>query len=136
MPRTPPVPAPPARSGDPWTDADVKRWLVIPMRMLREQGLMAGAGDALIPTNRDTPQATFDILAFARTVLGKGSDELRAVTTWARIMAEGGDTETSIAEWCRGWGWKERSFYRRLNRGIARIVEAKNRVDCRFVSRR
>lgn len=135
MPRQPAGPEPPAHSGDPWTDADVKRWLVIPMRMLRDQGVMAGAGNALIPTGRDTPQATFDILAFARTVLGKGSDELIAVVTWARIMAAGGHAETSIAEWCTETGWKERSFYNRLNRGVARIVEAKNRVDCRYVPR-
>lgn len=129
-------PDPPQRSGDPWTSADVKRWLIMPMKILCQQGILAGAGNGLSSTSNDTPSATFDIMAFARTVLGgRDNPEHVAVMTWARIMAAGGHAESSIAEWCRekGGKWTERTFYRRLDRGIARIVEAKNRVDCRYV---
>ena len=112
----------------PWTDADTERWLVVPMRILREQGIIAAPGNRLVPFGGETPEATFDILAFARTVLGQGTHELRAVMTWARISAEGGHGEASIAEWCRGFGWKERTFYRRLRRGIAKITAEKNRA--------
>lgn len=100
----------------------------MPMRILREDGIMTAPGNRLVPFGGDTPAATFDILSFARTVLGKGTDELRAVMTWARITAEGGHGEASIAEWCQGYGWKERTFYRRLDRGIAKITAAKNRL--------
>lgn len=119
--------APPA----PWTVRDVERWLVIPMRSLRETALIASAGNALIAVNPNQPSATFDILAFARTVLGKGSDDLLAVVTWARIMAAGGCADASIAEWCRekGRGWSPATFHRRRKRACDRITQAKNAAD-------
>ncbi len=126
-------PDPPFVSREPWVRADVTRWLVIPMRLLREDdgGIMVLSGNAHLATDPNKQDAHFDILAFARTVLGKGTPELLAVTTWARIMAAGGHAESSIAEWCREMGWNERTFYHRFNRAVDRIVEAKNRIDCR-----
>ena len=101
------------------------------MRLLQD-GLVALPGNALESIDPDRPNATFDILAFARTVLGKETPELIAVVNWARIMAADGNAEASIAEWCVLWGWKERTFYRRLGRGMERIVAAKNRADGRL----
>gem|GEM_PF-2649940 len=108
----------------------MERWLLTPMRELR-QGLaiLAKPGNALSPVDVNRPSATFDILAFARTVLGKGTDELTAVITWSRIRADGGDIEASIAEWCLTCGWSERTFHRRRKRGCERIAAAKTRVD-------
>lgn len=120
-------PDPPAR--EPWTVADIERWLIMPMRQLRETSIFAGANNALYSADPSRPSATFDIIAFARTVLGKGSEELLTVTTWARIMAGGGDPDTSIAAWCREKGWQERTFHRRRRRACARITAEKNRVD-------
>ena len=119
---------PPALS--PWSRRDVERWLITPMRLLQD-GLVALPGNTLESIDPDRPNATFDILAFARTVLGKETPELIAVVNWARIMAAGGNADASIAEWCVLWGWKERTFYRRLGRGMERIVAAKNRADGR-----
>ena len=115
---------------EPWTIKDVERWLLHPMRELK-QGLVlvANPGNALTSADPNRPSATFVILAFARTVLGKGSDELTAVTTWSRIRAEGGDIEASIAEWCTAWGWSERTFHRRRKRGCERIAAAKTHAD-------
>lgn len=126
-------PDPPHRSGDPWTRADVERWIVMPMKILREQGVMAAPGNTLMPFAADTPAATFDMLAFARTVLGKGTPELLAVMTWARIKAAGGNVEASIAEWCRekGPGWSRATFDRRRIKACDRIAAAKNEADAR-----
>ncbi|WP_066922970.1 hypothetical protein [Methylobacterium sp. CCH5-D2] len=101
------------------------------MRALRETALIASAGNALIAVNPNQPSSTFDILAFARTVLGKGSDDLLAVVTWARIMAEGGRAEGSIAEWCsrKGDRWSPATFHRRRKRACERITAAKNAAD-------
>jgi len=115
---------------EPWTIKDVERWLLTPMRELRQgHSLVINPGNVLAPVEPDRPSATFDILAFARTVLGKGSDELTAVITWARIRAEDRDIDASIAEWCLAWGWSERSFHRRRKRGCERIAAAKTRAD-------
>lgn len=113
---------------------DIERWLINPMRALRETSLVALPGDALEVVSSNRPNATFDSLAFARVVLGKNTPELRAVTTWARIMAADGNAEASIAEWCALWGWKERTFYHRLKRGLDRIVKAKNQADGRLAT--
>ncbi|GJE29751.1 hypothetical protein [Methylobacterium organophilum] len=99
------------------------------MRILRVDGVIAGPGNTLVPMmGAQTPQATFDIIAFARTVLGKGTPELLAVMTWARIVSANGHADSSIAEWCKLYGWKERTFHRRRRRGIAKITAAKNTV--------
>ncbi|MGU3540018.1 hypothetical protein [Methylobacterium sp. A54F] len=98
------------------------------MRQLRDGPILATPGNALQPTNPDHPAATFDILAFARTVLGKGTPELLAVTTWARMMAAG-DFDASIAQWCRDKGRPERTFHRRRVRACEVIAIAKNRTD-------
>lgn len=116
----------------PLTRADIERWLIAPMRALRDTSIVALPGNALEPVASSRPSATFDSLAFARTVLGKDTPELRAVTTWARIMAADGHAEASIAEWCALFGWKERTFYHRLRRGLDRIVKAKNHADGRL----
>lgn len=112
-----------------WTARDVERWVVIPMRLLRESPLQILPGNVHRPTGKDMQPTHFDILAFARTVLGSHSEDLLAIVTWARIKAGDGDPDASIADWCREKGWFERTFYRRKDRAVARIVEAKNRAD-------
>ncbi len=113
---------------------DIERWLITPMRALRETSIVALPGNALEAVASSRSNATFDSLAFARAVLGKDTPELRAVTTWARIMAADGNAEASIAEWCVLFGWKERTFYRRLGRGLDRLVTAKNEADGRLAT--
>ena len=115
----------------------IKRLVGLPNEtiVIRQGNLYVATDDGgrqiLRKADPNKQDAHFDILAFARTVLGKGTPELLAVTTWARIMAAGGHAESSIAEWCREMGWNERTFYHRFNRAVDRIVEAKNRIDCR-----
>lgn len=115
---------------DPWTAADVERWLLVPMRQLQSGAIQLHPGNALRPVDPHQPPSSYDILAFARTVLGKGSDELRAVVTWARITAQGGGG-SSIAEWCRLAGWDERTFHRRRRRACEKIAAAKNSEELR-----
>ncbi|ACL58156.1 hypothetical protein [Methylobacterium nodulans] len=98
---------------------------MIPTRLLRETSIVTGLGDALLSAAPDRPSASFDILAFAHTVL-TDKDEFLALTTYARIRAAGGDAEASIAEWCREKGWQERTFHRRRVRACERLAAAKN----------
>lgn len=121
----------PGRSEAPgsWTARDVERWLVIPMRLLLEGPLVVLPGNMHRPIGPDLQPAHFDILAFARTVLGAGTPELLAIVTWARIKARAGDPDSSIAFWCREMGWRERTFYRRKDRALARVAQAKNAAD-------
>lgn len=123
-------PDPPTRL-ETWGVKDVERWLIMPMRQLRDTAILVTPANALVPVDPNRPSATFDILAFARTVLGKGTPELLAVMTWARIKAAGGNADASIAEWCRlkGEGWTERTFHRRRLRACQRIADAKNLAD-------
>lgn len=119
---------------EPWGVKDVEYWLIMPMRqIMMGTPLLVTADNALVPTNPDQLKETFNILAFARTVLGKSNPELLAVTTWARIKAADGNADASIAEWCRlkGEGWTERTFHRRRLRACQRIAAAKNAADGR-----
>jgi hypothetical protein len=112
-----------------WTARDVERWLVIPMRLLYDGPLVVLPGNVHRPTLPNAQPSHFDILAFARTVLGAGTPELLAIVTWARIKARAGDPDSSIASWCREMGWRERTFYRRKDRALARVAQAKNVTD-------
>ncbi len=114
-----------------WTARDVERWIIIPLRLLRETAVVTGPGGALVSADLDRPSATFDIVAFAETVLGRGSDEHRALITWARIKAGGGDWDASVAQWCRDMGWTRRTFDRRRVRACERIAAAKGEADLR-----
>ncbi|ACL63181.1 hypothetical protein [Methylobacterium nodulans] len=118
----PPEPADPLPA---WTAKDIERWVIIPMRLLRESAVATRPGNALRSTDLEQPSASFDILAFAHTVL-TDKDEFLALTTYARIRAAGGDAEASIAEWCREKGWQERTFHRRRVRACERLAAAKN----------
>ncbi len=72
---------------EPWTIKVGERWLLTPMRDVREGlAFVAHPGNALAPVDLDRPSATFDILAFARTVLGKGIEEVTAVITRSRLQ--------------------------------------------------
>ena len=131
MPPRTTCPDPPPNDRD-WDTKAVEYWLLAPMRRLRDGvDIFAAPGNRLKAGDASLASAPFDILAFARTVLGQGSLELKAVITWARIRADGGDIEASIAEWCReaGQGWSERTFHRRRKRACERIAAAKNRAD-------
>lgn len=99
------------------------------MRLLLEGPLVVLPGNVHRPTLEHAQPAHFDILAFARAVLGAGTPELLAIVTWARIRARAGDPDSSIASWCREMGWQERTFYRRKDRALSRVAEAKNKTD-------
>ncbi|GJD92901.1 hypothetical protein [Methylobacterium iners] len=77
----------------------------------------------------NVPSATFDIVAFAVTVLGPKSDELRALLIWARTKATRGDIGGSIAQFCAEKRWPRSTFEDRRRRASERIAEAKNRAD-------
>ncbi|ACL59131.1 conserved hypothetical protein [Methylobacterium nodulans ORS 2060] len=120
--------AEPPERADPlpaWTAKDIERWVIIPLRLLRESAIATGPGAALLSADLERPGASFDILGLARTVL-TDKDELLALKTYARIRAAGGDAEASIAEWCREKGWNERTFHRRRVRACERLAAAKN----------
>ncbi|WP_298967711.1 hypothetical protein [uncultured Methylobacterium sp.] len=98
------------------------------MRLLREAPLMVLPGNRHASFAANVPEATFDILAFARTVLHRDHpEELLAVVTWARLRSgQGEDLDDSIRAWCREKGWLERTFHRRKDRACERIAAAKN----------
>ncbi|WP_267422669.1 hypothetical protein [Methylobacterium sp. GC_Met_2] len=121
--------SPPPNDRD-WDARAVEYWLLSPMRRLRDGvDILAAPGNRLMAADSSIASAPFDILAFARTVLGEDTPELKAVITWARIRADGRDIEASIAEWCDAWGWNERTFHLRRKRACEKIAKAKNSVD-------
>lgn len=118
-----------------WTADDVGRWLITGFREMTFRPVYAPSGNTLISVNTplapSAPSATFDIVAFAITVLGKKSDECRAVLVWARSVAarEAAKGDWSIAEFCREHRWERRTFDRRRQRACAKIALAKNIAD-------
>lgn len=127
-------PDPPQRPGDPWTRADVERWLKAAFRAMPFTPIYAPSGNTLEAAAGEVPDATFDIVAFSGTVLGDKSLERRLVLLWARTMATGGTVGGSISEFCREKDWDRSTFDRRRIRACERIAEAKNKVDCRYVT--
>lgn len=118
-----------------WTTDDIGRWLITGFREMTFRPVYAPGGNTLMsvetPLSPSAPSATFDIVAFASTVLGKKSVECLAVLTWARSTAarEASKGDWSIAEFCREYGWERRTFDRRRQRACQKIALAKNIAD-------
>lgn len=121
----------PPQTGAPWTCADVEVWLKFALRQMRYTAIYAPRGNTLQSLTPGSPSATFDIVAFSGTVLGRGSLEHRIVLLWARAIATEGEVGGSIAEYCRERRWDRSTFDRRRKRACIKIAEAKNRADGR-----
>lgn len=74
--------APPQRSANPWTRADVERWLKAAFRAMPFTPIFAPRGNTLQAAAGDVPDATFDIVAFSGTVLGDKSEDRQVVLLW------------------------------------------------------
>lgn len=129
MPPQPAGPDPPA-----WTCADVERWLITAFRAMPMTAIYAPRGNTLTTIGSDVPSATFDIVAFTVTVLGRKSDECKAVLIWARTKATRGEVGGSVAEFCVKAGWSRSTFEDRRRRACERVAEAKNRADAAATS--
>ena len=60
---------------EPFTCADVERWLKTAFRAMPYTPIYPPRGNTLQSANKSQPSATFDILAFTGTVLGDRSEE-------------------------------------------------------------
>lgn len=92
----------------------------------RNQHLTAGPASVIIPSE------TWDIMAFAGTVLGQGSEEHRALLLWARIAAQTGHDLASTRETARILSVDASTIFRRRKRACERIARAKNDADRRI----
>lgn len=119
-------PDPPRRTAEPWTRADVERWLKAAFRAMPLTPIYAPCGNTLQAAAGDVPDATFDIVAFSGTVLGDKSEDRQVVLLWARAMATKGGVGGSIAEFCRRTRWSRATFDRRRIKACERIAAAKN----------
>ncbi|BAU91178.1 hypothetical protein MPPM_2573 [Methylorubrum populi] len=122
-------PAPPQRSANPWTRADVERWLKAAFRAMPSTPIYAPRGNTLQAAAGDVPDATFDIVAFSGTVLGDKSEDRQVVLLWARAMATQGEVGGSIAEFCRRTRWSRATFDRRRIKACERIAAVKNQTS-------
>lgn len=111
-----------------WTCADIEAWLKAAFRAMPTTAIYAPRGNTLTALG-EVPSATFDIVAFTATVLGRKSDECLAVLIWARAKATNGEVGGSIAQFCAKTGWKRSTFEDRRRRACERVADAKNRAD-------
>lgn len=116
---------------EPWTRADIERWLIVAFRAMPYVPIYAPRGSTLASANRNLPSSTFDILAFSGTVLGEDSRDRFVLLLWARARATEGSVGGSISQYCLGRGINRRTFDRQKNKACLRIVEAKNKADGR-----
>lgn len=116
---------------EPWTCADVERWLKTAFRAMPYTPIYAPRGNTLKSADQDQPSATFDIVAFTGTVLGDRSDERKILLIWARAIVTEGEIGGSIAQFCEARGMKRRTFDRQRVRACERIATEKNRIDGR-----
>ncbi|MCJ2068122.1 hypothetical protein MKK75_04735 [Methylobacterium sp. J-030] len=116
---------------EPWTCADVERWLTTAFRAMPYTSIYAPRGNTLQSVSANQPSATFDILAFTGTVLGDRSEERKILLLWARAIATEGEVGGSIAQFCGAWDMKRRTFDRKRVRACERVVAEKNRLDGR-----
>ena len=123
-----PGPDPPR---EPWTCADVERWLKTAFRAMPYTPIYAPRGNTLQSARVDQPSATFDILAFTGTVLGERSEDRKILLLWARAIATEGEVGGSIAQFCAAAGLQRRTFDRRRLRACERIAAEKNRIEGR-----
>ncbi|MGU3387201.1 hypothetical protein ACLBYG_22015 [Methylobacterium sp. D53M] len=118
----------------PWARADVEMWLKVGFRAMREVPICAPTihDNTMCSVSTRHPSATFDIVAFAATVLGRRSLECNIVLTWARTMAApAGHADCSISEFCRTASPKisRATFDRKRIAACERIATAKNAAD-------
>ncbi|WP_267355683.1 MULTISPECIES: hypothetical protein [unclassified Methylobacterium] len=116
---------------EPFTCADVERWLKTAFRAMPYTPIYAPRGNTLQSANKSQPSATFDILAFTGTVLGDRSDERKILLVWARAIVTEGEIGGSIAQFCEARGWNRRTFDRKRVRACEHIAAEKNRIDGR-----
>ncbi|MEE7449401.1 hypothetical protein MRF4_17185 [Methylobacterium radiotolerans] len=116
---------------EPWTCADVERWLKTAFRAMPYTPIYAPRGNTLKSVDRDQPSATFDIVAFTGTVLGDRSEDRKILLLWARAIATEGEVGGSISEYCAARVMQRRTFDRRRLRACQRIAAEKNRTDGR-----
>jgi hypothetical protein len=117
---------------EPWTCADVERWLKTAFRAMPYTPIYAPRGNMLRSANEDQPSATFDIVAFTGTVLGERSEDRKILLVWARAIVTEGEVGGSIAQFCEATGLKRRTFDRRRLRACEKIAAEKNRIDGRY----
>ena len=128
MPPHPSGPDPPPRTPR-WTCADIELWLTAAFRALPTTAIYAPRGNTLASVEKDVPSATFDIVAFSATVLGRKSIECLIVLMWARSKATRGEAGGSLSRLCVATGWSRSTLEDRRRRACERIAEAKNRAD-------
>lgn len=116
---------------DPFTCADVERWLKTAFRAMPFTPIYAPRGNTLRSANITQPSATFDILAFTGTVLGDRSEERKILLIWARAIVTEGEVGGSIAQFCEARGMYRSTFDRRRIRACEKIAAEKNRIDGR-----
>ncbi|AYO85346.1 hypothetical protein [Methylobacterium brachiatum] len=116
---------------EPWTCADVERWLKTAFRAMPYTPIYAPRGSAIRSANVNQPSATFDIVAFTGTVLGERSDDRKILLVWARAIVTEGEVGGSIAQYCAAAGMHRRTFDRRRIRACQKIAAEKNRTDGR-----
>ena len=116
---------------EPWTCADVERWLKAAFRAMPFTPIYAPRGNTLRSADHSQPSATFDILAFTGTVLGDRSEERKILLLWARAIATEGQVGGSIAQYCDEQDMHRSTFDRKRLRACEKIVAAKNRADGR-----
>lgn len=129
--------APRVVRAQPWARADVEMWLKVGFRAMRERPVYyQPAENAIMSVGTrlaaPAPSATFDIIAFSATVLGRTSLECRIVQVWARTMAApAGHADCSIAEFCRTASPKisRATFDRKRIAACEKIATAKNAAD-------
>lgn len=116
---------------EPWTCADIERWLTTAFRAMPYTPIYAPRGNTLRSADHHRPSATFDILAFTGTVLGDRSEDRRILLLWARAIATEGEVGGSIAEYCTERDMQRRTFDRKRVRACEKIAAEKNRIDGR-----
>lgn len=116
---------------EPWTCADIERWLTTAFREMPYTPIYAPRGNTLKSVDHNKPSATFDIVAFTGTVLGDRSEDRRILLLWARAIATEGEVGGSIAQFCEAKDWHRSTFDRKRLRACKRIVAEKNRIDGR-----
>ncbi|MCJ2102429.1 hypothetical protein [Methylobacterium sp. E-046] len=128
MPARPEGPDPPR---EPWTCADVERWLKTAFRAMPYTPIYAPRGNTLKSVDHDQPSATFDIVAFTGTVLGDRSEERKILLVWARAIVTEGEIGGSVAQFCQARDMKRRTFDRKRVRACEKIAAEKNKIDGR-----
>ena len=114
---------------EPWTSADVERWLKTAFRAMPFTPIYAPRGNTLRSAFQTQSSATFDILAFTGTVLGDRSEERKILLIWARAIVTEGEVGGSISEFCQARDMKRRTFDRKRVRACEKIAAEKNRID-------